>query len=183
LNKAAAYIRVSTEQQSVDNQLPAIKQLCELRGWEMVKVYSEHASAWISGRQTELARCIRDAEHHHFDTIVVWSLDRVSREGPLRVLSLIEHLRRKGIKLISCQEGWTEVAGEFSPILYSISAWVANWQSSHKSEQTKAGIARAKLSGGGRRGKDRRKRTRRWLKRPTLPTPEGYFENVDTVHV
>ena len=59
--KVAAYIRVSTEGQSTDNQLPAIDALCKARGWELAKVYSENASAWSGGRQTELARCIRDA--------------------------------------------------------------------------------------------------------------------------
>ena len=164
--KAAAYIRVSTETQTTDNQLPAIQALCNARGWELVKVYSENVSAWSGGRQTELARCIKDAEHNHFEIIVVWALDRVSREGPLRVLSLIEHLHQRGIKLLSVQEPWSETAGDFAPVLYSITAWVGKWQSDRKSEATKAGIARAKLSGNGKRGTDKKKRIRRWLKRP-----------------
>lgn len=168
MTKCAAYIRVSTEQQTVDNQLPAIQALCQARSWELVKVYAESASAWKGGRQSELARCIRDAQHHHFDTIVCWSLDRISREGPLRVLSLMEHLRRKGIKLISVNESWTETAGEFSPVLLAITAWVAQWESNRKSERTKAGIAQKRLNGGGRRGPDKRKRKRRWLKRPQI---------------
>jgi len=164
--KVAAYIRVSTETQTTDNQLPAIKELCKNRSWELVKIYSENASAWSGGRQAELDRCIRDAEHNHFETIVVWSLDRVSREGPLRVLSLIEHLHQRGIKLLSVQESWSETAGDFAPVLYAITAWVGKWQSDRKSEATKAGIARAKLAGKGKRGTDKKKRIRRWLKRP-----------------
>ncbi len=166
--KVGAYVRVSTETQTTDNQLPAIDALCKTRGWELVKVYSENASAWSGGRQKELARCIRDAEHNHFSTIIVWSLDRVSREGPLRVLSLIEHLRRRGIKLVSIQESWTETAGDFAPVLYSITAWMAQWESARKSERTKAGLARAKAQGKGKRGSDKKKRVRRWLKRPQI---------------
>jgi DNA invertase Pin-like site-specific DNA recombinase len=170
--KAAAYIRVSTETQTTDNQLPAVKELCKRRSWELVKIYSENASAWSGGRQTELARCIRDAEHNHFETIVVWALDRVSREGPLRILSLIDHLHKKGIKLVSVNESWTETAGEFSPILYTISSWSAQFESNRKSTNTKAGIARARLQGKGKRGKDTKKRKRRWLKRPQISEPE-----------
>ena len=66
--KVAAYVRVSTDSQTPDNQLPGITQLCELRGWKLVGVYREHASAWAGGRKTELARCVHDAQHHHFDT-------------------------------------------------------------------------------------------------------------------
>ena len=170
--KAAAYLRCSTEMQTTDNQLPAIEALCRARGWDLVKVYSENVSAWSGGRQAELARCIRDAEHNHFEMIVVWALDRVSREGPLRILQLIDNLHKKGIKLISVQDSWSETAGDFAPVLYSITAWVAQWQSNRKSEATKAGIARARAVGAGQRGPDTKKRKRRWLKRPQIPTPE-----------
>ena len=146
----------------------------------MVRVYSESASAWAGGRQTELARCIRDGEHHHFDTIVCWPLDRVSREAPLRVLSLIEHLRKRGIKLVSVQEGWSETAGEFAPVLFGITAWIASWESKRKSERTKAGLAQKRLNGVGKHGKDRKPRHRRWLKRPVLVTPD--WMSVDTVN-
>jgi DNA invertase Pin-like site-specific DNA recombinase len=43
--KVAAYVRVSTDSQTPDNQLLGITQLCELRGWKLVGFYSEHASA------------------------------------------------------------------------------------------------------------------------------------------
>jgi DNA invertase Pin-like site-specific DNA recombinase len=171
--KCAAYIRVSTEAQTTDNQLPAIEALCKARGWELVKVYSENASAWSGGRQTELARCIRDAEHNHFETIVVWSVDRVSREGPLSILTMIHHLHQKNIRLVSVLDPWTETNNDFNDVLFSITSWMAKWQSDHKSEATKAGIARKRLEGKGKRGKDKKKRVRRWLKRPRISTPDG----------
>ena len=98
--------------------------------------------------------------------IIVWALDRLSREGPLRVLALIDSLHRSGIKLVSVQESWTETAGDFSPVLLAITAWVAEWESKRKSERTRAGIARAQVNGKGRRGPDKHTRKRRWLKRP-----------------
>jgi len=166
--KAAAYIRCSTETQTTDNQLPAIEALCKARGWELAFVYSENASAWKAGRQSELKKCIRDAQHHHFETIIVWALDRLSREGPLKILTLTHHLKEKGIRLVSVQEPWTESADDFTDVLFSITSWIAAWESKRKSLRTKAGIAEKQLHGGGRRGKDRKKRVRRWLKRPQI---------------
>lgn len=180
MTKVSAYIRVSTETQTADNQLPGVEALCKARGWQLVKVYLESASAWVSGQQSELKRCIRDAKHNHFEIIVCWALDRVSREGPLRVLSLIDSLRRSGIKLVSVQEGWTETAGDFSPVLLAITAWVAEWESKRKSERTKAGIAEKQKHGKGRRGPDKHKRKRRWLKRPQTfesVSPSVEYEN------
>ena len=109
--------------------------------------------------------------HGRFPVHLVISF-RASREGPLRILSLIDHLHRKGIKLVSVNESWTETAGEFSPILYTISSWSAQFESNRKSTNTKAGIARARLQGKGKRGKDTKKRKRRWLKRPQISEPE-----------
>jgi len=166
--KCAAYIRVSTETQTTDNQLPAIEALCKARNWELVRVYSENASAWSGGRQTELKRCIADAKHHHHEVIVVWALDRLTREGPLRILSLTHHLKKQGIKLVSVMEPWTESADDFTDVLYSITSWIAAWESKRKSERTKAGIAEKQKHGGGHRGKDKVKRKRRWLKRPQI---------------
>jgi DNA invertase Pin-like site-specific DNA recombinase len=169
--KCCAYIRVSTETQTTDNQLPGIEALCKAKDWQLVRVYSESASAWAGGQQSQLKRCIKDAQHNHFSVIIVWSLDRLSREGPLKVLSLIDSLHRSGIKLVSVQEYWTESAGDFSPVLLAITAWVAEWESKRRSERTKAGQARARAAGKGRRGPDKHKRCRRWLKRPVAFEP------------
>ena len=92
--KAAAYIRGSSETQSTDNRLPAIAALCKARSLELVKVYSENSSACVSSRQTELKRCIVDAKHNHHEIIVVLALDQLTREGPLRILSLNHHLKK-----------------------------------------------------------------------------------------
>lgn len=167
VKKVAAYVRVSTSAQDTENQLPAIKALCEQRGWQLVKVYSEHASAYVQGKQTEWKKCVRDAVHHHHEVIAVWALDRVSREGALKILSAVHHLKEKGISLVSVQETWADSTNDFNDILFSIAGWVAREESKRKSERTRAGIKERQLSGGGRRGKDKKPRKRRWLKRPT----------------
>ncbi len=56
--KAACYLRVSTGQQDVSNQLPAIKAWCESRGYELAEIYAENESAWRVGHQRELARLL-----------------------------------------------------------------------------------------------------------------------------
>jgi DNA invertase Pin-like site-specific DNA recombinase len=173
MTKAAAYIRCSTETQTVDNQLPAIEALCKARGWELVKVYSENASAWHAGRQTELKRCITDARHNHHSIIVVWALDRLTREGPLKILSMTHHLKRQGIKLVSVLEPWTESSDDFTDVLYSITSWIANWESKRRSLRTRAGLEQKRKEGKGRRGKDKKKRVRRWLKRPQISEDFG----------
>lgn len=164
--KAALYLRVSTTEQETSNQLPSLEDYAKRRGLEIVHAYSEAESAWKSGHQAELARLLEDARHGKFQVVLVWALDRLSREGALAILSLVDRLKRYGVKVISYQESWTEAPGELADVLYAITGWVARMESQRRSERTKAGIERAKLQGSqiGKRGPDKKKRRKRVLK-------------------
>ena len=95
----------------------------------------------------------------------MWALDRLSREGPLAILSLVNKLKVCGVKVLSYQESWTEAPGELGELLFAIAGWVARMESQHRSERTKAGLARVvakgKKLGCPRGSKDKRKRKRR----------------------
>lgn len=161
--KAAIYIRVSTKEQDADNQLPALEQLARRLDCEIAAVYGEADTAWRSGHQAELARLLDDARKGKFGVVLVWALDRLSREGALAILSLVDKLKRYNVKVISYQESWTEVPGPLADLLYAITGWVANMESERRSERTKAGLERARRKGKpiGKRGPDKGKRSRR----------------------
>ena len=165
--KAAVYLRVSSNEQSTDNQLPALEAYANSRSYEIVRVYEEEESAWKSGHQRELANLIADARHRRFQAVLVWALDRLSREGALAILTLVHKLSSNGVKVLSYQESWTEAPGEIAELLYALSGWIARMESQRRSERTKAGLARAlakgKKIGRPRGSKDRRKRKRRQI--------------------
>ncbi len=77
----------------------------------------------------------------------MWSLDRLSREGALAILQLVEKLRMYGTRILSYQESWTEAPGELAELLYALTGWVARMESQRRSERTKAGLARAVAQG------------------------------------
>jgi len=164
--KVALYLRVSTTEQDIVNQLPALEDYAKRRGFEIVQTYSENGTAWKAGHQTELARLFEDARRGKFQVVLVWALDRLSREGPLAILSLVDKLKKYNVRIISYQESWTEAPGELSDILYAITGWVARMESQRRSERTKAGLERARLEGKpiGKRGPDKKKRKRRAIK-------------------
>jgi len=145
--KAAVYLRVSSNEQSTDNQLPALEAYAKNRSYEIVKVYEEEESAWKSGHQRELANLIGDARQRKFQAVLVWALDRLSREGALAILSLVHKLSAYGVKVLSYQESWTEAPGELAELLYALSGWVARMESQRRSERTKAGLARVRAQG------------------------------------
>ena len=163
--KVVIYSRVSTGEQDTRNQSVVLTDWAIQRGYEVVKVYTEEESAWRNGHQRELAKLITDARRRKFQAVLVWALDRLSREGALAILSLVQKLSACGVKVLSYQESWTEAPGELAELLYALTGWVARMESQRRSERTKAGLARVKAHGkrlGRPPGyKDRRKRRRR----------------------
>ena len=174
--KAALYLRVSTTEQETANQLPALQDYAKRLAFDIVELYSENETAWKAGHQAELARLIEDARKGRFEIVLVWALDRLSREGALAILNLVYKFKRYGVKVISYQESRTEAPGELADVLYAITGWVARMESQRRSERTKAGLERARLQGKpiGKRGPDKKKRKRRLSKNelnnlPLLP--------------
>ena len=163
--KAAIYLRVSTTEQEPANQLPALEALAQRLGAEVVGIYQENETAWRAGDQFELVRLMEDAHKGKFDIVLIWALDRLTREGPSAILRIIDSFKRRGIKVISYQEPWTEAPGELGDLLYAITGWVARMESQRRSERTKAGLERVRREG--RRlgrppgAKDKTKRRRR----------------------
>ena len=145
--KAALYLRVSTKEQTTDNQLQPLEQFCKQRDYEIVKIYAENESAWQAGHQKEWACLMHDAESRRFNAVVVWALDRITREGVSSIFMKIQTLRRYGVMVISVQESWLEGLGEMSDLFVAMLAWVANFESRRRSQRTLAGLARAKAQG------------------------------------
>lgn len=145
--KCVIYSRVSTEEQSTANQVNILTEWAETRGFTVVEVYQEQESAWRSGHQRELARLSRDTHRGRFNIILVWSLDRLSREGSLAILQLVNRFGAWGVKVLSYQESWTEALGELGELLFASAGWVARMESERRSERTKAGLARVVAQG------------------------------------
>ena len=83
-NKAAAYVRMSTEHQqySTNNQLDVIREYAKRRGLEIVKIYSDEGKSGlnIQGRDS-LAQMIQDVQsgETEFSFILVYDISRWGR--------------------------------------------------------------------------------------------------------
>ena len=172
--KTAIYLRCSTIEQDTENQLAPLEKLAGVRGWEIAAIYHENESAWRANHQPQLARLLLDAAGREYDIVLVFALDRLTRQGSAAILNLVNTFAVYGCKVISYNESWTEAPGIAGEIMLAIAGWVAKQESERKSQNTKAGLAKARANGGGRRGPDKKKHLRRFLKRPTFLTPSVY---------
>lgn len=149
MHRVALYARVSTMDRGQDPEV----QLVELRAWaarleatEIVGEYVDQASGSKADRKA-LAQLMRDAHERRFDTVLVWALDRLSREGIGPMLQHIERLRSAGVRLRSFRDPWLDTDAPTTPLLIAVLAWVAAQERERIRERVRSGMAKAKTQG------------------------------------
>jgi DNA invertase Pin-like site-specific DNA recombinase len=110
-----------------------------------------------------IQRVLDDAWQGKVSVIVVWALDRITREGAEGALRLVRQLRERGCILVSVKESWLNGSPEIQDVLLAFAGWMAQQESKRRSERIQAGLARRRAEGkpvGGRMAgsKDRRPR-------------------------
>src|SRR5688572_17379679 len=100
--RAAIYARVSTADQTCDNQLHDLRQYCTARGWTA----TEFVDTGISGardRRPALDALMTAARRRKVDVVVVWRLDRFGR-SLRQLITAIEELTAAGVTFNSLGE-------------------------------------------------------------------------------
>ena len=79
--KVAIYGRVSTSDQTTDNQIYKLKEIIEINGWDQVDVYVDEGISGTKGRdkRPEFDRMCKDMMRRKFTRILVWDVSRLSR--------------------------------------------------------------------------------------------------------
>lgn len=169
--KAAIWARVSTDAQETENQVVQLQEWASRRGLDVVEVYRVTESGWKGAKQKHLTRVYHHARAGSFEVLLVWALDRLSREGVGPTLEIVNRLGKADVEVWSLQEPWLESGGELRDLLLSLVSWVARYESNRRSERTNAGLSRALVNGSklgrppGSKDKRRRKQLgyfRRW---------------------
>src|SRR5215510_10887393 len=144
MKRAAIYVRVSTDHQTVENQTRELRQVAERRGWEVVEVYSDAGISGAKDRKQRpgLDRMLNDAGRRKFDVVMAWAIDRVGR-SLIDLLGTIQHLEACGVDLYLEQQhlDTTTPAGK---LLFQITGAFAEFERSMIKQRIYAGLARAK---------------------------------------
>jgi DNA invertase Pin-like site-specific DNA recombinase len=144
MKRAALYMRVSTLDQTTDNQLYDLQKLAEQRGFKIVHQYSDKISGTKS-RRPGLDQLMADARHREFDTLMVWSSDRVARSVK-HFLEVLDELNRLGIEYVSFREN-LDTGGPLGRAVVVIISAIAELERNLIVERVRAGMRRAKLEG------------------------------------
>ena len=138
--KAAIYCRVSTEGQeqdgtSLQTQLEACQQYCQLKGYEVVYQFSE---AWsgLSLERQKLAELREVVRSESIDYVVVYSLDRFSRD-PVHGVILMQELEKHSVALEAVTE--TVDNSEVGKLVFYIKGYAAKLDAERRRDATGRG--------------------------------------------
>jgi DNA invertase Pin-like site-specific DNA recombinase len=144
--RAAIYSRVSTADQSADNQHEQLRQHAAAQGWALAAEYIEIESGARSDRP-QLRAMLEAARRRRFDVLLFWSLDRLTREGAARTLEILNRLHQYGVRVRSYTEEYLDSCGIFAEAVIAILAAMAQQERHRISERTRAGMERARKAG------------------------------------
>jgi DNA invertase Pin-like site-specific DNA recombinase len=149
--RAVIYTRVSTDGQDATNQLLQLRDFAVKQGWTVVHEYMDVASGGRSDRQ-QLQQMFKDAARRHHDVVLVWAIDRLSREGAYAVLTYLERLAGTGVKFVSYTEPYISTIGPLGDGIIALLSCIAKMEKDRIRSRTMAGLARARAQGrvGGR---------------------------------
>lgn len=142
---AAAYLRVSTDEQSTANQLAELVELARRRELELVVRYEDTASGAAYTRRA-FRDMMRAAKERRWRTLLLWSLDRLGRSMAGNLSTVLE-LDALGVEVLSVREPWLEMRGPVRDLLVAIFSWVAQQEREQLIARTNAGLARARAKG------------------------------------
>ena len=145
--KVAIYLRVSTDEQTADNQEPESRRLAlgryPLERFDHVIVREVESAVKERPGWRAVLELARAGE---LKAVVAWSLDRIGRRM-WGVLEDVRTLDRYGVELVTVREPWCDTGSPARPLMLAIFGWVAEHEHDRLRERTIAGLARARAQG------------------------------------
>lgn len=137
-----AYIRVSTNEQTTDNQKKSIID----GGFAVDEWISEDGVSGMTSTASRPAfsRMMESAKEG--DTVICTMIDRIGR-STVDVLTTVEMFQKRGIKLRIMQFGGIDLTSSMGKFTLTVMAACAEMERNILAERTKAGVARTKADG------------------------------------
>ena len=142
--RAALYLRVSTDEQTTDNQRQALAAIAEQRGWTVVKAYEDDGISGSKGRDKRpgLDEMLKDTTRGKFEVVLCWSVDRLGRSLADLIAGLQElHSARVDLVLHQQAIDTTTPAGK---AMFQMLGVFSEFERAMIVARVNAGMARAK---------------------------------------
>ena len=145
VTKAAIYLRVSTGEQTTDNQRLALVEAAGRHGWEVVEILDDAGFTGKNGKRPAWQRLQEMIARKEIDLVAAWAVDRLGRSMH-DLIVFFETLRAKGIDLYIHQQG-IDTSTPAGKMMFQMMGVFAEFERSMLVERVKAGQERARNQG------------------------------------
>ena len=142
--KTAIYARVSTDEQTTDNQVIELKKVAERNGWEIETIYADTISG-AKSKRPQLDKLMKSIMRKEIDMVMVWSVDRLGRSLQ-HLTTLLSDIHSKGVDLYLHQQG-IDTTTPSGKMMFQMCGVFAEFERSLIRERVLAGLARARSQG------------------------------------
>ncbi len=145
--RVAVYARVSTTQQTVQNQLDALREVASRSGYSIVEEFVDEGISGAKGRvdRPALDRMLRDCAKRRFDMVMVWDISRLGRslQNLIEVMNELQSLR---VDLFFVQQGM-DTSTASGRMMFSVFGALGEYERELIRERTLLGQQRARAQG------------------------------------
>jgi len=144
----AIYVRVSTDQQTVENQVLALQEVAQRSGWEIVQVFSDEGISGAKGRDRRpgFDALLTAVSRRQIDLVAAWSVDRLGRSLP-DLVSFLSDLQAKDVDLYLHQQA-IDTSTPSGRMLFQMLGVFAEFERSMIRSRIMAGLARSSKKAG-----------------------------------
>ena len=144
--RVVIYARVSTEKQTLENQLSELREVASRNNWQIVDEYLEKVSGAKSrSERKEFDRLMKDSIRGRFDLIMAWDVSRLGRSLK-NLVEFIEDIHEKNIDLYLHVNG-IDTSTSSGRAMFAMIGVFSQFEREIIRERINSGLARAKAEG------------------------------------
>ena len=145
--RVALYLRVSTAEQTTNNQRRELEAVAERHGWHVVSIFEDAGISGSKGREQRpgLDELLKAVARREIDMVAVWSVDRLGR-SLTGLLELLTELHAKKVDLYLHQQG-LDTSTPSGRAMFQMMGVFAEFERAMIRERALAGLARARQEG------------------------------------
>jgi DNA invertase Pin-like site-specific DNA recombinase len=145
--RVAIYLRVSTSEQTTDNQRRELEAVAARHEWDVAGVFKDAGISGAKGREHRpgLDAVMKAVSRREVDMVAAWSVDRLGR-SLTDLLDFLRELHAKGVDLFLHQQG-LDTSTPSGRAMFQMMGVFAEFERAMIRERVLAGLARAREQG------------------------------------
>jgi DNA invertase Pin-like site-specific DNA recombinase len=145
--RVALYLRVSTANQTTENQRIDLEQVAHMRNWAIVEIFRDEGISGAKGRNARpaLDKLLKDAVRGKFDVVAVWSIDRLGRSLQ-HLIETVNELRATNVDLYSHKQA-LDTSTPAGKLAFLVFGALSEYERELIKERVRAGLDRARRDG------------------------------------